>query len=1349
MPALQQPLESALFLPASAAQQQFWFSDQLKRGDPSLNIAVRFGLSGNLNFNALRKAIHEIVRRHEVLRASFKLVDGAIQQVVQPESSALDLALPLSDLSLYAGLEQIAEADRWADIVARQPFQLNQGPLLRTRLLRLARTEHVLLLTVHHIVADGWSIGVFSEELGELYEAFANGHKPSLPELSIQYADFASWQNQSASSPSAQLAESETYWQQQLKGAIPFEVTPDLPRAVDVATGADASPGRIVSRVLPRTLTDQLALISRGNGSSLFMIMLAGLTALLHRYTGRTDIAIGTQVAGRDHVEVERLIGCFVNTLALRLQANGDLPFSALLAQAREVVTAALVHGDVSFARVAELVGGKRSADSGGLLRVNFIHQRDFVQPWTKAGLRMYAIPSRSPGAIFDLNFFAVERADGWRLSCEFNKSLFRQSTVERMLAHLENAFVAVLSNPNKSLGELDFISNAERQQILFDWNRTEFAYPRHLRIQDLLQSAAESRPNGTAATCGRQSVLYSELDHKSNQLARYLHERGAQPGAVVGICTSRSIDMFVALLAILKAGAAYIPLDPSLPADRLAYLCEDAGISLLITERATANLIDTPVERVVIDAERVVVGSQSGIAFDGGATADDVAYVLYTSGSTGQPKGVEVRHRSVVNLLYALQEHLMVGPADVLLATTTLSFDIAALELFGPLLTGSQLVIATNTEAADPLALRDLLVRSKATVYQATPVRYRLLIDAGWKNTPRLKMLCGGEKMTRELADALLLRGGELWNVYGPTETTVWSSVDQILPDREPISIGRPIANTTFYILDAQLRPAAIGTEGELCIGGDGLAKGYRNRPDLTAERFIANPFAPGRIYRTGDRARYRGDGRVELLGRNDDQVKIRGFRIELGEVEAALQKCPAVSAAAVVVRQDAAGETVLAAYYTPREKQISDVAAVRAFLTKQLPPYMVPTFLIPLDRLPTTPNGKLDRKSLPALTFQPDPVMLPKEPLKNEPPKGKDRPATTHHHPQDELESALIRIWQSVLHATHVNLDDNFFELGGHSILAAKMFVRIEEELGQTLPLATLFQSPTVRELAALIRNTNWTPSWSSLVPIRPAGTRHPLFLIHPIGGNVLTFSGFCGHFPSDQPIYGLQARGLDGKQAPHTSIYEMAEDYITQIRAVQPSGPYAIGGFSAGAIVAFEMARQLEQQSQTVRTLALMDAQIDTPLAKNDDAVATALTERVDRWTRTIRSNLRYATRMSPSDFVQRKTQNIKARLAVRSWQNQRGESNAVTLTPEQGFLAALRSYVPQPYRGGAILFRAKDEVAHCPDPNLGWDKFVHGGLQVREVSGDHDTLMQEPHIGMLARILASILAETDKD
>lgn len=910
--------------------------------------------------------------------------------------------------------------------------------------------------------------------------------------------------------------------------------------------------------------------------------------------------------------------------------------------------------------------------------------------------------------------------ADGF-IRCEYDARLYRPGSVGSFLDRLEVLLANAARHAGAPLEDLPILTEKEEQRLLVEWNETASDYPRGASVHSLLEQAALRFPKSVAAQFQARTITYRDLNSCADAMAGALTKLGARAGTIVGISLDRSLDMLTAVYAVLKTGAAFLPLDPAFPPERLRFMAADADIRVLVTSRSHGGKIETPAARFFVDESPAA--ADSGIREGAPAAASDSpAYVLYTSGSTGKPKGVSVSHRSVVNLLTSMQGHVGLKAGESLLAVTTLSFDIAMLELFLPALTGARTSIASRAQAADPRALAALIQRTKPALMQATPVTWRLLVETGWTGAPNLKILIGGERVSRPIADALLDRSAAVWNVYGPTETTIWSTICRLERNGLPISIGRPLANTVLYVLDSRLRPAPVGAPGELYIGGDGVALGYLNRPELTAERFVRNPFGDGRLFRTGDLVRYLPDGGLEILGRNDAQVKVRGFRIELGDVENALAACAGVAAAAVAAHEGEDGETFVAGYFSPRAGIAPDLGRIRAELVERLPAYMVPAFLLPVSEFPLTPNGKIDRKALPK------PTAAPPAPVA----------AATAGGAKD-LTAMLTAIWESALGVHPIGPSDNFFDLGGHSVTAARMFAQLERALGKSMPLASLFQAPTIAELAALIQRSDWRPMWSSLVPIRPGGTKPPFFFVHPIGGNVLNFSGFSSHFGSDQPIYGLQARGLDLDAAPHTTVEEMAEAYIRNIREVQRDGPYYIGGFSAGGVVAFEMARQLQAIAQPVGILALLDTELLTP-PEGGARKASAL-----HWLRVIRANIRYASQMSAREFVDKKLFNFRMRRKLFAWSMRERLGRPIdpsVLNAEEAFLLALKRYEPKPYYGDATLFRAGDGGGYL-DPELGWSGIILGRLDIREVSGNHDTILQEPHIGMLARLLEGCL------
>jgi amino acid adenylation domain-containing protein len=840
--------------------------------------------------------------------------------------------------------------------------------------------------------------------------------------------------------------------------------------------------------------------------------------------------------------------------------------------------------------------------------------------------------------------------------------------------------------------------------------------YPSHTTVVRLFETQAAQTPSRRAAACGDEAWSYAELDRAANRLAHHLLERGARRGDYIGICLDRSLEMLGAMLAVMKMGGVYVPLDPRFPVDRLEYMASDAALAAIITHERTENTFTMRTRCIHLDRERDEIAAASSQHFPTEPKPTDAAYVLYTSGSTGKPKGVQLHHRGLVNFLWSMRSEPGICESDVFLAVTTLSFDIAEMELLLPIITGARVHIATSEECRDPKMLSRVIDSSGATILQATPGQWRMLLESDWKGKAGFKMLCGGEPMRPPLAEALIPKG-ELWNMYGPTETTIWSSVCRITSATD-ITVGHVIANTWFYVLDENRNPVRRGEKGELYIGGDGVADGYLNRPDLTAERFLPDPFRqhPGaRMYRTGDLAAIRADGATEIFGRTDSQVKVRGFRIELGEIETVLAQCPLVRENAVAVKTELSGEAALAAYFVAHPSNNLN-GEVRAFLEAKLPAYMIPTHLIELAEMPRLPNGKINRSALPDLTET-------------------ARPEESGGEGTDELEAELLAIWRSILERQSIGRDSDFFEVGGSSILAARLFARIEKQLGKDLPLSTLLQAPTVAKLAAVIRDAGWTPPWGTLVPIRAGGSKPPLFLVHAIGGNIVGFRSFDSCFDSDQPVYGIQARGLDGKEEVALSVEEMAADYIRAIRSLQPHGPYRIGGFSAGGVVAFEMARQLRLAGEETALLALLDTQIGTP-----DVIGAASNNfsRLERWRRTLLLNLRGMRRTDWRVFAGLKIRNW--RMAFHIWAYGKGFGR---LNTWEAFMLALRRYQPKPYDGSAVLFRAEIELVEYPDPSFGWRPYIQGDLRIIDAKGDHDNFLSDEFIRTLGTELNCLL------
>jgi amino acid adenylation domain-containing protein len=1042
-------------LPLSFAQQRLWFLDQFEPGNPAYNIAVTLHVRGAIDASALRRSLDELLRRHETLRTRLAVVDGQPIQVIEPWRPAMMAEL---DLTHLPPADRAATANEMSQREGSLPFDLKRAPLFRTQLAHLSDDEHVLTLVVHHIAADGWSLGIIDRELSTIYDAVLHDAPLPLPEPSVDYADFAAWQQQWMTG--ARLQGQLDYWKRQLGGSLPaLDLPADFPRpAVRSWRGAKSS------FTLDLELRDALKSLARREGATLFMVLLAAYKTLLFRTTHQEDVVVGTPVAGRGQVETEGLVGLFLNNLVLRTDLSGDPTFLELLGRVRHVALEAYAHQDVPFEMLVAALQPERDASRLPLFQTLFALQN---MPFESLQLgSATAEPVVLPGTTsrYDLTFEVWERPDDLLVVVEYNTDLFRADTIRRLEGHFATLLRAIVAEPTTPISALPLLTPPECHQLLSAWNSTDAAYPRDRAVHRLFEARAIDVPDAIAVAFEGQQITYRQLNERANTLARHLKTLHVGPGSIVGVYLERSIDMVVALFGILKSGGTYLPLDPLFPAERLAYMLADSRASVLLTEeRLVATLEGCEATVVCVDAEWPRIAQHDVGNLPDACDPDGLAYVLYTSGSTGRPKGVEIPHRALVNFLCSMREVPGLGADDVLLAVTTLSFDIAGLELYLPLIVGARLELLTGAVAADGSRLLAAIERSGATVMQATPATWRLLLAAGWQGTPGLKVLCGGEALSGELASQLLGRCASLWNMYGPTETTIWSTVHKVEVPETVVPIGRPIANTRVYVLDARRQPVPIGTAGELYIGGDGLARGYLNRPELTAERFVPHPFAdearaptggpPARLYRTGDLVRYRADGSLEYLQRLDHQVKIRGYRIELGEIESLLEQQPSVRQAVVVAREDSTGDRQLVAYVSPAPGASLAPGELRDALKQRLPSYMLPAVLVEVETFPLTPNGKVDRKALPA------------------PEAGRLRRMTQSAPPRTQTERTIAAIWQRVLNVDAVGVDDNFFDLGGHSLLIIQVLHQLREAFDTDLTVARMFQYPTVGALAGHI--------------------------------------------------------------------------------------------------------------------------------------------------------------------------------------------------------------------------------------------------------------------------------------
>ena len=1063
--------------PLSFAQQRMWLIDRLI-GSSAYHIPITLRLSGPLDVAALERAFLGIVRRHEILRTTFAAPDGEPRPVIHDR---LAPAFEQIDLSERPDEQSQAALERRVQEAANRDFDLETGPLLRVLLITLAPEEFALCLTLHHIVSDGWTNAIILKELAALYTWERRPSTPPPPDPEIQYADFAAYQRDRLQG--AFRDKLLTYWKAKLSGDLPQIQLPfDYPRPATANFD-----GAAISFTINARNARSLKKIAREEGATLFMTLLAAFGALLGRYSGQTDILIGAPVANRNHPQTENLIGSFANTLVPRLDLAPTLGFRQLLTQVRQTMLEAQDHQDLPFELLVETLQPQRDMSRNPLFQVLFALQpKSHTEGLSLEDVRMSWLHLAPTVAQLDLSLSIVEDDhDGLAASLIYPTALFARETVARLSQHFLTLINGLLGRPEARLADLALLSDRERRQIVRDWNQTEMVLTSHSFL-DLFAAGPTGTPDAAAlvfAGQNQQTLTYQVLDRRANRLAHQLKALGAGPDTLIALALPRSLELVIAMLAVLKTGSAYIPLDPQFPNERLTYMLTDSNAALLLTTEKAAVRSAVAIPTIYLDKPERDTNPESSSPPKTVIGAEQLAYVIYTSGSTGKPKGVQIAHRALANFLQSMRQAPGLTSADSLLSVTTISFDIAHLELYLPLITGAKLLLTDEQTTADGARLIRLLQTTRVTAMQATPATWRMLLLAGWRAAPNLKILCGGEALDEALARELIDMTASLWNMYGPTETTIWSSIYKVKKSafkREQaaraVSLGRPIANTQVYILDKRLNPTPIGVPGELHIGGVGLARGYRNLPAITAEKFIANPFQTtgtgGRLYRTGDRARYRVTGGIEYMGRLDHQIKLRGFRIELGDIESALGEHPQISQAVVILSTDPASEQQLTAYLVFQDDKAKQQGKLTetsplletlsrekwvAYLKDKLPAYMIPTWFVQLSAIPLTPNGKTDRRALSGLAWRPDQTAK-----------------TPYAAPRNQTEQALTKIWASTLKIERVGIHDDFFALGGHSLLAVQLVVKIRETFQTQIPPARLFDQTTVAALAELIDAT-----------------------------------------------------------------------------------------------------------------------------------------------------------------------------------------------------------------------------------------------------------------------------------
>ena len=1162
--------QAKYMLPTTFAQERLWLLNQLEPLSTAYNIPATLRLSFLLDVGVLEQSINALIQRHEVLRTTFVASEGRPMQVI---ASALTLPLTVVNLQTFAETEREAEVLRLATEELRQPFDLVQGPLLRATLLHVTSDEHILLFTIHHIVFDGWSTGVLYQELVTLYRAFAVGKPSPLPELPIQYADFAIWQQER--SQEEMLTGQLAYWKQQLLNAPAIlELPTDRPHSV-----VQTYHGSTYSFTLPRKLSEALKSLSHQEGVTLYMTLVAAFQTLLYRYIHQDDVVIGTVTSGRTQVETENLIGFFVNTLVLHTDLSGNPTFRELLERVSKKFFETYTYQDVPFEYLVKELQPTRVLGRNPIFQV--LLTLDPPLPDLPSGWTSIPMIAETGASKFDMSLEFEDRPQALVGRLEYSTDLFDESTVVRMVGHLQTILESIVDDPSQHIAQLPLLTQAERQLLLVDWNATQAEYPKDMCIHQLFEAQVERTPDAIAIVFEGEQLTYRQLNQRANQLARHLQQLGITSEVLVGICITRSLEMVIALWGILKAGGAYVPLDPTYPSERLAFMLQDTQAPVIVTQQRLANILPTHDAKVVyLDSDWDIIARKSEANLVNRVQPTNLAYVIYTSGSTGKPKGVMVRHQGLCNLALAQRQVFEIRAESHVLQFSSLSFDASVSEIFVTLSSGATLHLETRDALLPGPSLIEVLRQQGITVATLPPSALANLPDV---ELPALRtLITAGEDCSASLV-ARWAPGRHFFNAYGPTEATVCTTIAQCSDGKSNPPIGHPITNTQVYVLDTYQQLVPVGIPGELYVGGDGLAQGYLNQPELTAERFVQNPFSSNPksyLYRTGDLVCYLQNGDIKFLGRIDHQVKLRGFRIELGEIEAVLNQYPDVREVFTILREDEQDDKRLVAYIVTTHKQPVAINILRDYLSEKLPTYMVPSAFVFLDALPLTPNGKVDRHALPA----PESSKCTEETFVS--------PILMEHY-------QLIQIWEALLETHPIGIRDNFFNLGGHSLLAARMISQFEQMSGKKIPLATLFAGPTIEQLVNTLQQQEEKTSNYPLVAVQANGTNNPFFFLH---GDWTRGAFYCFALASasgtEQPFYVLEPYRVDGTYIPAT-LEDMAAAHLVSLRTFQPEGPYLLGGFCNGGLLAYEMARQLHAQGQKVDLLLLINPSPPTRL------------------------------------------------------------------------------------------------------------------------------------------------------
>lgn len=1313
-------------IPLSKPQEEIWLSCMLGGDDANrcYNESVSLRLTGKLDQNALELALQDLILRHESLRCIFK--SSGTEIIVYPNRV---LNLIIKNLSDQKKNDQQEAIKQFLQQEALQNYDLENGPLFHTTLFQLSEQEHCFTFCAHHIICDGWSLGVLLLDLSKLYSAYQQRQQPALPEAP-QMGQYITEQLQFDQTKAYE--QTKQFWLEQFEGKMPDTKLPiDFPRPP-----LRTYKSRRDDFKLNPQLTSTLKKTGAKAGCSFVVTLLSAFEILLHQITGQQETVLGLPASGQSASGYYGLTGHCVNLLPLKSFLRNETTFNAYLKQRKSQILDALEHQQLSLGSLLKILPIPRDPSRIPLVPVVFNMDMNMDDGVDFIGLKHHLHYNPRAFETFEIFLNASGSEQELTLEWSYNTQLFKPETIRKIMADFEGLLQVISQEPHRSIQSISYSAKNFRSDPL-KHPTTISAASTQEQLPAIINQCLKKYAVKTAIRFKDERITNGQLLLKSNQMSALLIEKGVRRGDLIGISLDRSIEMIISLLAVLKAGAAYIPLDPAYPQERINYMLQDSEAKFLLINQKYSGQYFSAVKEVLLEDMLQEMDSYPTENPDVKLNGTDLAYVLYTSGSTGKPKGVQIEHHNLVNLLQSIRKWPGITSEDRMLALTTISFDIAGLELFLPLITGAEIVLADTKTAKDGYELLKLIKSAHVSLIQATPATFRLLLDAGWKESLPIRIFCCGEALQHDLAQKLLPLCSGLWNMYGPTETTIYSTGKQIFKD-EPITIGRPIDRTQIYMLDQQLKPVPEGEIAEVFIAGDGVARGYLNQPELTAARFPVDPFnlsSGKKMYRTGDLGRLLQNGEIEYLGRADHQIKIRSHRVEPGEIEARLCEQEKISQAVVIAREDQPGNQQLVAYViAPTIKKNVEqqwVSIWKAALKEALPPFMVPAQIVFLDQFPLTPNNKIDRKALPATAHFPTADI-----------SGIAASRTS-------TEKLVSDIWCEILGLPAIGIYDNFFEIGGHSLLAVQIMSRIEKETGKRLPLASLFESSTIESLSLLLQLDGNAITWDSLVPIRPKGNKTPLYMVHGAGLNVLLFNTLSKHLDPNQPVYGLQAKGLNGVDTPLDKLEDIASHYVSEILKHNPNGPYALAGYSLGGTIAYEMAKQLQALDKEVKVLALFDSYADQTESSYPKSV------RLLRKTRNYTYRFFYTFILlakNPVSTFNYKLLTIRRKLTgiyskISPFKREEVGFTGYSHKIDQLNQKAAAEYFITPYIGTIDLFRAKVRTYYMQDPEyLGWKKYALKGVRIHEIPGDHNYIFAPPNDKEFGSVLQNCLNQS---